>query len=85
MPPVRTDSEGRYAVRPDEDGLFPQVGHGRLLASIAHRRLETYRDEIRAGEWVDPNVLAGAVADLHDATRPAVAPGHRRSLTPGER
>ena len=33
------------------------------------RRLEEHLKDIAAGEWVDPNALAGEVANMHDAAR----------------
>lgn len=67
MPPVVEDYEGRYAVVPDEDGFLPDLDLLDLTLSIAVTRLRSYLSGYDSGQWVDPNAVAGAVVDVHDA------------------
>lgn len=73
MPPVQTDSDGRYAATLDIDGNLPTVDDYLPDLRQAEQRLAAYRADHDRGEWVDPNAVAGAVADLHDTTRTLVA------------
>lgn len=67
LPPVIGDWAGRYELAPDEDRLVlpPSADHGGPFSSCA-MRLTRHLAENDAGDWVDPTLIAGDVADLHD-------------------
>ena len=69
LPPVVWDYEGRYSVTISDDGFLPflQDVERTLHAHVA--RLREYLMDHDAGAWVDPNAVAGEVANVHDAAR----------------
>lgn len=71
LPPCVHDYEGRFAVVLDEDGHLPNLIDAQNTLSLHVRRLEGYLAEHDSGEWIDPNVIAGQVANVHDAARAA--------------
>lgn len=66
LPPVRIDSQGRFAVTLDHNGNLPCTDWLVMRLNREAERARNYLDSIDTGEWVDPNALAGAVADIHD-------------------
>ena len=69
LPPALIDVYSRYAIELGPDGVLPDVTEFEPLLRAAVGRLQAYLDEHDTGGWVDPNAVAGAVADIHDAAR----------------
>lgn len=70
LPPCVYDNERRFAVAlDDEDGHLPNVMGAQIDVERLVMRLERYLAEHDAGEWIDPNALAGEVANVHAAAR----------------
>lgn len=67
VPPVVEDYDRRYTLDTDEDGWLPSLGTLEWAVSAAVIQLRCYLAEHDAGQWVDPNAIAGAVVNLHDA------------------
>ena len=69
LPGVVWDYEGRFSVTLDDKGFLPEAPAVEARVIFHVRRLEEYLKDSAAGEWVDPNALAGEVANVHDAAR----------------
>jgi hypothetical protein len=69
LPPCVYDYEDRFAVRLDEDGHLPDVTGAQNDVLGYLMRVEDYLAEHDSGQWIDPNALAGEVANVHDAVR----------------
>lgn len=67
VPAVVEDYDGRYALGLWDDGVLAPLCTLDDALSFAVTRLTTYLTELGAGDWVDPNAVAGAVVDVHDA------------------
>lgn len=67
--PSVVDHEKRYAVILDEEGAFPHPLELVNLVSFHAMRLQDYLTEHDSGEWVDPNAVAGELANVCDAAR----------------
>lgn len=73
MPTTLIDVFGRYSLGIDEDGEVPKAEHIEHWLDQAVEVLAGYLAEYDSSGWIDPHVLAGAVADVHDAARMSMA------------
>ena len=69
LPPTVYDYEGWFAVELDDAGYWPSIIGATNTLELHVMRVEKYLGEVQGGEWVDPNALAGEVANVHDAAR----------------
>jgi hypothetical protein len=69
LPPVVVDYDGRYALGLGEDGAWPSVEAEERALRHELETLRAYLREHDSGSWVDPNAVAGALADVHDGAR----------------
>ena len=67
MPPVIYDYDARYALQPLSDGFLPIREELDSTLSRTVTAMAAYLASHDDGDWIDPNALAGAVTDLHDA------------------
>jgi hypothetical protein len=73
MPAVVEDQDGRFGVGLNGEDRLPSTFWYEREVTLAAQAVRSYVDDHDRGEWVDPYVMAGAVADLHDALRDLVA------------
>jgi hypothetical protein len=73
LPPAMADWAGRYQLVPDADGHLPHLQDLEDDLARAADTLTGYLREHDADQWVDPNAVAGAVADVLDAARVVLA------------
>lgn len=67
LPEVFRDGDGRFALALDDDGAppaEPQLPGSALDDGATRLRAHLQQDD--HGDWVDPHVVAGDVADVHD-------------------
>lgn len=69
LPPVLIDLFDRFVLELDEDGQPPHVAGLENDVSRAVDRLQQYLAASDAGDWTCSNVMAGALADIHDSVR----------------
>lgn len=67
LPAVVEDYDGCYTLVLRDDGVFAPLYTLNDALAFAVTRLTGYLAEHDAGAWVDPNAVAGAVVDIHDA------------------
>jgi hypothetical protein len=67
VPPAVEDYDRRFTLEVDEDGYLPPLDDLTWTLTLAVTELRSYLADYDAGPWVDPNAVAGAVVDLHDA------------------
>lgn len=67
LPAALQDVHDRFTVTLDDVGLLPDPGCADLLLCLVPMALRCCLCQRDAGAWVDPNAVADAVADVHDA------------------
>jgi hypothetical protein len=68
LPPVLGDVFGRFTLTLDNDGHLPRRTDLLWIVAQHTKVAAAYLGEHDAGDWVDPNAVAGAVADICDST-----------------
>jgi hypothetical protein len=68
LPPVLGDVFGRFTFTLDDAGHLPRRTDLLWVVAEHTKAAAAYLGEHDAGDWVDPNAVAGAVADICDST-----------------